>query len=62
MPKPKITNQQVDQIAQVAATMAIENMPLTKQCYQNAADVLSGKKTANQVASEITKKYKKNAI
>lgn len=57
----KITKQQIDQIAQVAATMAIENMPITKECYKNGVNILSGQKTADQIAKEIIERYKENA-
>lgn len=56
-----ITRQQTEQIAQVAATMAIENMPITKECYKNGADILSGQKTVDQVVKEIIERYKENA-
>ena len=58
MTKQKLTSEQAGQIAQVAATMAIENMPLPKECYVNGADVLTGRKTEDQVAAELTERLK----
>lgn len=58
MGKRELTDEQAFQIAQAAATMAIEDMPFTKEDYRNAADIITGKKTADQVAAEITKRYK----
>ncbi len=52
-----LTKQQKYEIRQVAATMQIENMPLTVQAYKNLIEVASGKKTVDQVAEEIKKKY-----
>lgn len=37
--------------------MQIENMPLMVQAYKNLIEVASGKKTVDQVAEEIKKKY-----
>ena len=46
-------------IEQVAATMAIEDMPLTHACYENLRAMASGEKTREQITKEITEKYKK---
>lgn len=46
-------------IEQVAATMSIENMPLSRNCYKNLRAMASGKKTREQITQEITEKYKK---
>ena len=46
-------------IEQVAATMAIEDMPLTQACYENLRAMASGEKTREQITKEITEKYKK---
>ena len=46
-------------IEQVAATMAIEDMPLTQACYENLRAMASGEKTREQITQEITEKYKK---
>ena len=46
-------------IEQVAATMAVENMPLSTECYNNLKAMASGEKTRKQITQEITEKYKK---
>ena len=46
------------QIAQVAATMAIEDMPIDKQTRKNLTQIAAGEKTAEQIISEIKKEYK----
>lgn len=53
----KLTQQQRYEINQVKATMEIENMTLTEQTYKNLIEVTSGKKTANQMAEEIKRRY-----
>ena len=53
----KLTVSDVEKIAQVAATMQIENMPLSKQAYQNLADIATGKKTGDEVIEEIKRRY-----
>lgn len=58
MQKTKLAPKQADMVAQVAATMAIEDMPLTKCACRNAAAVITGEKTGDQVAAEITERYK----
>ena len=45
-------------IKQVAATMAIEDMPLDKQTRKNLKQIAAGEKTANQLIREIKKEYK----
>lgn len=42
-------------IKQVAATMAIEDMPLDKQTRKNLTQIAAGEKTANQLIREIKK-------
>lgn len=49
----ELTSKQQNVIDQVAATMAIEDMPLTEKCYQNLKDTVTGKKTEEQVIREI---------
>lgn len=44
-------------INQVSATMAIENMSLTKQAHENLTTVASGEKTTDQMAEEIKRRY-----
>ena len=46
------------QIAQVAATMAIEDMPIDSQTREHLMQIASGEKTAEQVIGEIKKEYK----
>lgn len=41
-------------IEQVAATMALENMLLSRDCYKNLRAMASGEKTREQVTWEIT--------
>lgn len=45
------------QIEQVAATMAIEDMPIDSQTYENLKQIVTGQKTAEQVVSEIVEEY-----
>ena len=44
-------------IEQVAATMALENMPLSRDCYQNLRAMASGETTREQVTREIPTKF-----
>lgn len=46
------------QIAQVAATMAIEDMPIDKQTRKNLMQIVAGEKTAERIISDIKKEYK----
>lgn len=45
------------QIAQVAATMAIEDMPIDSQTRENLMQIAVGEKTAEQIISMIKKEY-----
>ncbi len=54
---PKLTPQQQHNIDQVAATMAIEDMPLTERAYKHLVQQATGEKTADQIAEEIKRKY-----
>ena len=58
MQNKTITRKQKKMIEQVAATMAVENMPLSRDCYNNLRAMASGEKTREQVSQEITAKYK----
>lgn len=49
-------------IEQVIATMAVENMMLSRDCYKNLRAMASVEKTREQITHEITKKYKKKAL
>lgn len=53
----KLTKNDAEKIAQVAVTMRIENMPLSKQTYRNMIDVATGKKTEEEIAAEIRSRY-----
>ena len=44
-------------IKQVAATMAIEDMPPEEQTYENLRQLAAGEKTADQIIIEIKKEY-----
>ncbi len=46
------------QIAQVAATMAIEDMPVDSQTYEILTQIATGEKTAERIISDIKKEYK----
>ena len=54
---PKLTSQQQYNIEQVAATMAIEDMPLNEKAYNYLVQQATGEKTADQIAEEIKKEY-----
>ncbi len=54
---PKLTPRQQFMINQVAATMEIENMPLTERAYNNLVEIVTGEKTAEEVIEEIKTKY-----
>lgn len=54
----ELSQQQQYNISQVAATMAIEEMPLDDQTYNNLTQLATGKKTAEQIINEIKKEYK----
>ena len=45
-------------IKQVAATMAIEDMPIDEQTRENLMQIAAGEKTVNQIIREIKKEYK----
>ncbi|MEY8237512.1 hypothetical protein AALA36_17630 [Lachnospiraceae bacterium 66-29] len=45
-------------IKQVAAIMAIEDMPIDKQTRKNLTQIAVGEKTVNQLIREIKKEYK----
>lgn len=55
----ELNEEQKEQIKQVAATMSLSNIPLTKGDYQNLYAIASGKKTIEQIIAEITAKHKK---
>lgn len=49
-------------IEQVAATMALESMPLSRDCYENLRAMAPGEKTRERVTREITAKFKKRVL
>ena len=53
MTNKTLTPKQQYMIDQVAATMAIENMPLTPQAYEDITAIVTGKKTSDQIIDEI---------
>lgn len=53
----KLTPQQQYYIGQVAATMAIEDMPLDEQTYTCLEQIASGEKDIEQIIHEITEEY-----
>ena len=61
MASESIGAKQEKMIEQVAATMALENMPLSRDCY-NLRAMASGEKTREQVTREITAKFKKRML
>ena len=54
---PELTPQQKYDINQVAATMAIENMPLDKKTYNYLVCLATGEKTIDQIIDTIKKEY-----
>ena len=44
-------------IDQVAATMAIEDMKLTRRCLENLRAMASGERTEEEVIAEIAGRY-----
>ena len=54
---PKLTPRQQFMVDQVAATMEIENMPLTERAYNNLVEIVTGEKTAEEVIEEIKRKH-----
>lgn len=53
----KLTPEQQNMINQVAATMAIENMPLTEQCYKNLYAMATKEKTKDEIIADIKRRY-----
>lgn len=62
MASESVGAKQEKMIEQVAATMALENMPLSRDCYKNLRAMASGEKTREQVTREITAKFKKRML
>lgn len=53
----EMDEQERHHIAQVVATMEIEDMPLDSRTIENLEQIASGDKTADQIISEIKKEY-----
>lgn len=53
----EMTPEQEYRVKQVAATMALSDMPLTREAHQNLVDVATGAKTSEEVIAEIKAKY-----
>lgn len=53
----KLTPQQQYDIAQIAATMTIENMPLDEKAYNYLVQLATDEKTIDQIIEEIKKEY-----
>ncbi len=54
---PELTPQQQYDIAQVAATMSIEDMPLNEKTYNYLVQLATSEKTIDQIIDEIKKEY-----
>lgn len=57
MNKKHLTPDQEDMINQVAATMAISNMPLTEEAYADLLAIASGEKTVEQAVEKMKRRY-----
>lgn len=53
----ELTPQQQYNIAQVAATMQLENMPLDEKTYNYLVQLATEEKTIDQIIKEIKKEY-----
>lgn len=53
----ELTPQQQYDIAQVAATMELEDMPLDEQTYNYLVQLATNEKTIDQIIEEIKKEY-----
>lgn len=54
---PELTPKQQYDIAQVAATMQLENMPLNEKVYNYLVQLATDEKTIDQIIEEIKKEY-----
>lgn len=54
---PELTPQQQYDIAQIAATMSIEDMPLDEKTYNYLVQLATNEKTIDQIIEEIKKEY-----
>lgn len=55
--KSELTSKQTDMINQVAATMAIEDMHLTKENRQDLNDILTGETTLKKSIEKTKRRY-----
>lgn len=46
-------------IDQVAASMAIEDMPLTRECYDRLHAIAAGEKTIEEAFEELDRKWQR---
>jgi hypothetical protein len=54
-------NKGLYEVEQVAATMAIENMPLSRSFINELIKVANGEKTSEELRQEMIKKHTRNA-
>ena len=57
MQNQRLTAKQQSMIDQVAATMEIEDMPLTERCYEDLRAAAAGEKTVAEVIAEILRRH-----
>lgn len=55
-----LTPEQEEMIRQVEATMAVEDLPLTKEARENLYAIASGEQTVQQVIDHIKAKYQQS--
>ena len=58
MKDTELTREQRDRIAQVAATMAIEDMPLTEQSYADLRAMVTGQRGEDDLIAEAVRRHK----
>lgn len=59
MKTSKLTAEQQNMINQVAATMAISDMPLTEENIKELEDIVTGKITIEESIEQMKQKYAK---
>ena len=63
MADKRLSKEEVEKIKKrVAHTMECEKMPVSKQDQQNGEDILTGKKSVEQVIAEETAKMKEEGL
>lgn len=60
--KTELTPKQKDMLNQVVATMSIEDMPPTEQCYAELKAIVTKEKTKKQVITEIIADLERNVL